>query len=82
MTNDTKLSDLTVGEFKALIRECLQQDMDAKKEVERLRAAFLSTSLEIDSLRMKYSGSGLGGSTKHINNMPSPYMQQAMKIQE
>lgn len=40
MTNDTNLSDLTVGEFKALMRECLQQDMDAAKEVERLRGAF------------------------------------------
>lgn len=37
MNEDTKLSDLTVAEFRKLIKECLQKDMDATKEVERKR---------------------------------------------
>jgi uncharacterized NAD(P)/FAD-binding protein YdhS len=40
MNEDTKLSDLAVAEFRKLMQECLQQDMDAEKEVDNLRAAF------------------------------------------
>lgn len=59
MTNDTKLSDLTVSEFKVLMRECLQQDMDAAKEVERMRAAFFRNRWQWhDDLNSKLSATG------------------------
>jgi hypothetical protein len=42
MNEDTKLSDLTVAEFRKLMQECLQIDMDATKEVAMLRWAFIN----------------------------------------
>lgn len=45
MNEDTKLSDLTVAEFRKIMQECLQIDMDATKEVEKLRQEFINNSV-------------------------------------
>jgi hypothetical protein len=47
MNEDTKLSDLTVAEFRKLMQECFQRDMDATKEVERLRNEFNNTPKQV-----------------------------------
>lgn len=50
MTEDTKLSDLTVAEFRKLMQECLNADIDAAKEAESLRQAFIDArKLDQDS---------------------------------
>jgi hypothetical protein len=47
MNEYTKLSDLTVAEFRKLMQECFQADIDASKEVERLRNEFNSTPRQV-----------------------------------
>jgi hypothetical protein len=55
MNEDTKLSDLTVAEFRKLIQECLQRDMDATKEVERKRV-FISQNPHLSYSEERQTG--------------------------
>jgi hypothetical protein len=54
MNEDTKLSDLSVAEFRKLMQECLQRDMDAGNEVERLRQAFIDARSSDNNLPSDY----------------------------
>ena len=54
MDENTKISDLTVGEFRQIMQECLHPasiNADADLEVERLRQAFrYGTSFSVISI--------------------------------